>query len=110
MKRRICIKDVYSEELWPGAGVVAGCSFATSVIKVFYPEALDAFDEICRKTAEEEGCECELQVYADDVTARLRGEAGQVAKLTPLLERDFDKAMETNRRQWAERQERASCQ
>ena len=32
MKRRICIKDVYSEELWPGAGVVAGCSFDKSFL------------------------------------------------------------------------------
>ena len=94
MQRRLCIGTMYGDKLVPGAGVVAGCSLAMSVIKAYYGEAPDALQARWKRKAGERGCGFELQVYIDDITATLRRASGEVPTILPDLEKDLHQTMQ----------------
>ena len=92
-ERRIVCEELVSGPAFAWHGVVAGCPFATTMVKIFYLLEFDELNAKWQDTATKEGFYVDLAAYIDDIGATVRGTEKQVVDYTPQLERDIDNMM-----------------
>ena len=92
-ERRIVCEELVSGPAYARHGVVAGCPFATTMVKVFYLLELDELYGKWQREAARGGFEVDLAAYIDDIGATVRGTERQVVEVTPELEKDIDEMM-----------------
>ena len=96
LERRVGFENLVGKPLFAKSGIIAGDTFATALVKAFYAEQLESFQERWREIGGKAGVEVELAAYIDDLSVTVRGPAAAVTRMMPELEADLVHTMEAH--------------